>query len=63
MRHVVFNYFPKSFLLNGMIKDGAYRPQVMFLPRVPDRGRIPSLPHKPCKRYIERQESASVFEF
>ncbi|KAG0341045.1 hypothetical protein BG000_010394 [Podila horticola] len=60
MRHVVFNYLPKSFLLNGMIKDGAYRPQVMFLPRVPDRGRVPSLPQKPCKRYIEQQESGSV---
>ncbi|KAF9215082.1 hypothetical protein BGZ59_002332 [Podila verticillata] len=60
MRHVVFNYLPKSFLLNGMIKDGAYRPQVMFMPRVSDRGRVASLPQKPSKRYTEQQESDSV---
>lgn len=60
MRHVVFNYLPKSFLLNGMIKDGAYRPQVMFMPRVSDRGQVASLPQKPCKRYTEQQESDSI---
>ena len=34
-------------------KSAEYRPQIMFLPQIENRGTIPALPQKPCKRYVE----------
>ncbi|KAG0350206.1 hypothetical protein BG005_010262 [Podila minutissima] len=45
----------QNFHGKGLLKEGAYRPQVTFMPRIPDRGRGASLPQKPSRRYTEEQ--------
>ncbi|OAQ26110.1 FAD/NAD(P)-binding domain-containing protein [Linnemannia elongata AG-77] len=42
--------FSRSF-----VKSAAYRPQVTFLPMVPDKGSVASLPQKPSKRHQAEQ--------
>lgn len=65
VRHVVLNLLPRSIQNKQFSKDAAYRPQCTFLPRVPDKGTIPSLPQKPSRRYqaeIRAAAGASVEE-
>ncbi|KAG0072380.1 hypothetical protein BGZ89_006654 [Linnemannia elongata] len=61
-----FNSRLNAKLSSGQFsKDAAYRPQCTFLPRVPDKGTIPSLPQKPSRRYqaeIRAAAGASVEE-
>ncbi|KAF9279827.1 hypothetical protein BGZ68_007665 [Mortierella alpina] len=60
IRHVVFNYMPKSVQMKNVSKGTAYRPQASFLPLVPKRGTCPVMPQKPSKRYLEEQEKAKA---
>ncbi|ORZ20111.1 hypothetical protein BCR41DRAFT_369775 [Lobosporangium transversale] len=60
LRFIVFRLLPQSILHKNTIKDGAYRPQCMFLPLAPNRGTSPVLPQKPSKRYQEGLEAATV---
>ncbi|KAG0278505.1 hypothetical protein BGZ96_002359, partial [Linnemannia gamsii] len=55
IRHVVLNFLPKWVFSLSFVKSAAYRPQVTFLPMVPDKGTIASLPQKPSKRYQAEQ--------
>ncbi|KAF9354216.1 hypothetical protein BGX26_007968 [Mortierella sp. AD094] len=59
VRHVVLHFLPKSAVDKKMAKNHAYRPQVTFLPQVPNRGAGPVLPQKPSKRYQLEQRRAS----
>ncbi|KAG0304659.1 hypothetical protein BGZ98_005231 [Dissophora globulifera] len=56
LRHVVFNYMPKSIQMKQLLKDSAYRPQIAFLPEFPKKGSSAVLPQKPSKRYMEEQK-------
>ncbi|KAI9237903.1 MAG: hypothetical protein BYD32DRAFT_415218 [Podila humilis] len=60
LRFVVFKFLPKSFFDKELIKEGAYRPQVTFLPRIPNRGRGHVLPQKPSKRHTKDQATPAV---
>ncbi|KAI1314308.1 hypothetical protein EDD11_002292 [Mortierella claussenii] len=60
IRHVVFNYLPKSFQTTNIVKDSAYRPQVAFLPLIKSRGTCPVLPQAPSKRYLREQQALDV---
>ncbi|KAG0339066.1 hypothetical protein BG000_002915 [Podila horticola] len=51
LRFVVFKFLPKSFFDKELIKEGAYRPQVSFLPYIENRGKGHVLPQKPSKRH------------
>ncbi|KAF9921713.1 hypothetical protein FBU30_008218 [Linnemannia zychae] len=55
LRHGTLNILPKSVHRNISNKDAKYRPQVTFLPRVPDRGSLTAFPQKPSRRYTEEQ--------
>ncbi|KAG0203774.1 hypothetical protein BGX33_008916 [Mortierella sp. NVP41] len=57
LRSVVFN-LPNWVMKSTLTKEMAYRPQCTFLPLIPDRGTLPSVPHKPSKRYTEEQAQA-----
>ncbi|GJJ77180.1 hypothetical protein EMPS_09539 [Entomortierella parvispora] len=56
IRHIVFNWLPKSLMSKTVIKDASYRPQVAFLPLAPIRGSGPVLPQKPSWRYEKEQK-------
>jgi len=43
-------------------KQAAYRPQIMFLPQIGDRGMIPALPQKPSVRYLALQNKTPKAE-
>ncbi|KAF9581481.1 hypothetical protein BGW38_001482 [Lunasporangiospora selenospora] len=58
MRHVVFNYLPKSVQTKNIAKGAGYRPQATFLPLAPTRGSSEVLPQRPSRRYTEEQEHA-----
>jgi hypothetical protein len=62
IRHVVLKFLPQWVFSRSFVKSAAYRPQVTFLPMVPDKGTVASLPQKPSKRYqaeqAERQAAA-----
>ncbi|KAG0339065.1 hypothetical protein BG000_002914 [Podila horticola] len=55
---IIFTFLPRSLMDKGLVKEGAYRPQVAFLPRIPNRGRGHVLPQKPSRRYEEQQANA-----
>ncbi|KAG0027872.1 hypothetical protein BGZ82_008725 [Podila clonocystis] len=55
LRFVVFKFLPKSFFDKELIKEGAYRPQVSFLPYIENRGKGHVLPQKPSKRHAEEK--------
>ncbi|GJJ70239.1 hypothetical protein EMPS_02588 [Entomortierella parvispora] len=57
IRHVVFNWVPKSKLSEMMQKDAAYRPQATFLPLAPKRGKCYIEPQFPNKRYEAEQKA------
>ncbi|KAF9581480.1 hypothetical protein BGW38_001481 [Lunasporangiospora selenospora] len=56
VRHVVFNYLPKSVQTRNVAKGAGYRPQASFLPLIENRGKSPLLPQKPSRRYQEEQK-------
>ncbi|KAI9237904.1 MAG: hypothetical protein BYD32DRAFT_436205 [Podila humilis] len=57
LRFAVFNLLLRTFMEKGLLKEGAYRPQVTSMPRILDRGRGDSLPQKPSRRYTEEQQA------
>ncbi|KAG0366933.1 hypothetical protein BGZ54_004679 [Gamsiella multidivaricata] len=59
LRHIVFNYLPKSLQRNHILKDSQYRPQVAFLPQTANRGSGSVQPQRPSKRYAEEQAKLS----
>ncbi|KAF9911347.1 hypothetical protein EC991_003912 [Linnemannia zychae] len=56
IRSVVLNLLPKWVHVLQFTKSAAYRPQATFLPMVPDKGSVASLPQKPSKRYQAEQQ-------
>ncbi|KAF9280511.1 hypothetical protein BGZ88_012158 [Linnemannia elongata] len=59
LRHVVFNWLPKSVQNKQMIKDTAYRPQANFLPQAPKRGSMDVIPQRPSKRIEKEKEETA----
>ncbi|KAG0071710.1 hypothetical protein BGZ90_012161 [Linnemannia elongata] len=57
LRHVVFNWLPKSVQRKQMIKDTAYRPQANFLPLAPKRGTLEIILQRPSKRIQDEKEN------
>ncbi|KAF9438522.1 hypothetical protein BGZ76_007196 [Entomortierella beljakovae] len=55
LRHVVFNWVPKSIAMKQFLKDAAYRPQASFIEQIENRGTSPVLPQTPSKRYLEEK--------
>ncbi|KAF9536184.1 hypothetical protein EC957_012227 [Mortierella hygrophila] len=62
LRHVVFNWLPKSLQHKQMAKDTAYRPQANFLPQVPKRGTMDVILQRPSKRIEKEKEEAAKNE-
>ncbi|KAF9155766.1 hypothetical protein BG015_008696 [Linnemannia schmuckeri] len=60
VRHIVLNLLPRSIQNKQFSKDAAYRPQCTFLPRIPDKGSVPSLPQKPSRRYQAEMRAAAA---
>ncbi|KAG0372895.1 hypothetical protein BGX24_012437 [Mortierella sp. AD032] len=58
LRHVIFNWLPKSMQKKQLQKDSAYRPQANFLPPAPKRGTIDIIPQAPSKR-IQKEEDTN----
>ncbi|KAF9279304.1 hypothetical protein BGZ88_012810 [Linnemannia elongata] len=58
LRHIIFNWMPKSVLQRQLLKDSAYRPQANFLPLAPKRGTIEIIPQQPSKRMQKEEEEA-----
>ncbi|KAF9119113.1 hypothetical protein BGW39_000560 [Mortierella sp. 14UC] len=58
LRHVVFNWMPKSIQRKQVSKDTAYRPQANFLPLAPKRGTLDIIPQRPSKRIQQKEEEA-----
>ncbi|KAG9061266.1 hypothetical protein KI688_007604 [Linnemannia hyalina] len=56
LRHILFNWIPRSMQLRQMSKEGAYRPQANFLPQAPKRGTLDVIPQKPSKRVQKDKE-------
>ncbi|KAG0282407.1 hypothetical protein BGZ96_000518 [Linnemannia gamsii] len=50
LRHVVFNWTPNFIQQKQLNKNTAYRPQANFLPQVPKRGSMPTIPQRASKR-------------
>jgi len=55
IRTIVFKYMPRSIQQKQLEKTNSYKPQVTFLPRVPNRGTGYVLPQMPSTRYTEEQ--------
>ncbi|KAF9146903.1 hypothetical protein BG015_011479 [Linnemannia schmuckeri] len=58
LRHVLFNWVPKSLQMKQLTKDSAYRPQANFLPLAPKRGTLETIPQRPSKRVQREEEEA-----
>ncbi|KAG0368628.1 hypothetical protein BGX24_002745 [Mortierella sp. AD032] len=56
IRSVVLNLLPKWVHVLQFTKSAAYRPQATFLPMVPDKGSVASIPQNPSKRYQAEQQ-------
>ncbi|KAK3831887.1 MAG: hypothetical protein J3R72DRAFT_495455 [Linnemannia gamsii] len=56
IRSVVLNLLPKWVHVLQFTKSTAYRPQATFLPMVPDKGSVASIPQNPSKRYQAEQQ-------
>jgi hypothetical protein len=58
----MLKYMPASFQQSQFRKAAGYRPQIRFMPLAENRGSIPVLPQKPCKKYEEklRREAAAA---
>ncbi|KAG0042590.1 hypothetical protein BGZ83_000288 [Gryganskiella cystojenkinii] len=53
LRTIMLKYLPRSVQQRQFEKGALYRPQVMFLPLVENRGSVTPLPQVPCQRYIQ----------
>ncbi|KAF9536443.1 hypothetical protein EC957_010933 [Mortierella hygrophila] len=62
LRHIVFNWLPKSLQRKQLLKDTAYRPQANFLPQAPKRGSLDVIPQRPSKRIEKEKEEAAKKE-
>ncbi|KAF9543219.1 hypothetical protein EC957_001094 [Mortierella hygrophila] len=62
LRHVVFNWVPKSLQLKQLLKGTGYRPQANFLPQAPKRGTMDVIPQRPSKRIEKEKEDAAKKE-
>lgn len=60
LRHIVFNWLPKSLQMKQLLKDTAYRPQANFLPQAPKRGTMDTIPQQPSKRTQQEKRKAVV---
>ncbi|KAG0033344.1 hypothetical protein BGZ81_008678 [Podila clonocystis] len=58
IRHIIFNWIPKSIQTEQFLKDTTYRPQVMFLPNIENRGTVVLEPQRPCKKYVQKLSEA-----
>ncbi|KAG0291714.1 hypothetical protein BGZ97_005825 [Linnemannia gamsii] len=56
IRWSMFNLFPESFTQRANTKRCEYRPQVSFLPLVPNMGTGTVVPLKPSWRYTAEQK-------
>ncbi|KAG0217445.1 hypothetical protein BGX31_000246 [Mortierella sp. GBA43] len=52
VRSIVYN-LPRWIMNHAYLKQAGYRPQVMFLPTIPNPKGLPVVPQKPSKRYLE----------
>ncbi|KAG9061263.1 hypothetical protein KI688_007601 [Linnemannia hyalina] len=62
LRHVVFNWVPKSLQLKQLLKGTGYRPQANFLPQAPKRGTMDVIPQRPSKRIEKEKKEAAKKE-
>ncbi|KAK3819884.1 MAG: hypothetical protein J3Q66DRAFT_335742 [Benniella sp.] len=60
IRHLALNYLPTSIQSKAGMRDMAYRPQVSYLPQIPNRGSSFVHPQKPSRRYQEEQAKAEA---
>ena len=62
LRTILLKYLPHSVQQKQYVKAALYRPQIMFLPLIENRGSVAPVPQKPCQRYIqeckEKKENA-----
>ncbi|KAF8937995.1 hypothetical protein BGZ47_008762 [Haplosporangium gracile] len=56
LRHVLFNWIPRTLQMKQISRDSAYRPQANFLPQAPKRGTLDVIPQKPSKRLQKGKE-------
>ncbi|KAF8981817.1 hypothetical protein BGZ46_002230 [Entomortierella lignicola] len=56
MRHVITHYMPASTQNLNLAKTMAYRPQIAFLPLIPNRGTGAVVPQKLSKKYLKKQD-------
>ncbi|KAF8985394.1 hypothetical protein BGZ46_004506 [Entomortierella lignicola] len=59
-RHIILRYTPSWVHARNNIKVASYRPQLTWMPFVPNHGTGPVLPQKPSKRYQEEQRASHV---
>ncbi|KAF9171147.1 hypothetical protein BGX20_008060 [Mortierella sp. AD010] len=55
LRHILANYLPPSARAQSVAKIMAYRPQIAFLPLIPNRGTAEVESQKPSAKYLEQQ--------
>ncbi|KAK3817333.1 MAG: hypothetical protein J3Q66DRAFT_339540 [Benniella sp.] len=53
-RSIIYN-MPKWLMSHKYLKQAGYRPQIMFLPTVPNPPGLRVVPQKPSKRYLDEQ--------
>ncbi|KAF9142435.1 hypothetical protein BG015_000894 [Linnemannia schmuckeri] len=56
LRHVLFNWVPRTLQMKQISRDSAYRPQANFLPQAPKRGTLDVIHQKPSKRLQKEKE-------
>jgi len=55
MRKIMLGYMPNWVLRKNTEKGLRYRPQLSFLPQVPERGTVAALPQRVSRRYEEER--------
>jgi len=53
LRTITLKYLPQSVQQKQFSKAAMYRPQIMWLPQIENRGSVAPLPQVPCVRYVE----------
>ncbi|KAF9434845.1 hypothetical protein BGZ76_007331 [Entomortierella beljakovae] len=56
LRKIIFGWMPKWLEENNLKKSAAYQPQVTFLPLIPKKGTLQTIPQKMSKRYQAEQD-------
>ncbi|KAG0002878.1 hypothetical protein BGZ79_002130 [Entomortierella chlamydospora] len=62
LRHIIVNCLSPSARAQGIAKTMMYRPQIAFLPLIPNRGTADVKPQKPSAKYLEEQANVSDYE-